>query len=115
MLEQGPREIRTSLPSRSPGLEREREKKKKTGGGAPLSLWRARVAFLQKAGRQLAGLEASAIIETPALDAGLLRSLAETNPPGSKKRGSREERVQLASKTPPTPIMSVRVCQTDAS
>ena len=53
------------------------------------------------------------MIGAPALDAGLLHSPAGTNPPGREKRGARQEKAQLASKTPPTAVMSVRVCQTD--
>lgn len=53
------------------------------------------------------------MIGAPALDTGLLRSPAGTNPPGRENRDARQEKAQLASKTPPTPVMSVHVCQTD--
>ena len=39
------------------------------------------------------------MVGAPALDAGLLRSPAGTNPPGREKRGARQEKAQLVSKT----------------
>lgn len=39
------------------------------------------------------------MVGAPALDAGLLRSPAGTNPPGREKRGAKQEKAQLVSKT----------------
>lgn len=88
MLEPRPREIRTSLLSRNPCLERKR------GRGAPLGLPRP-WSCLPRKGRQASGLaEASTLIGAPALDAGRLTS-AGTNPPGREKRGVRHQGAQL--------------------
>lgn len=95
MLEQGPGEIRTSLPSRNTGVEK---KGKGEPSPAPLRPW----GCLPRKGRHAAGLsEASTTIGALALDTGLLRSPAGTNLHGREKRGDWQEGAQLDNKGGP--------------
>lgn len=113
MLEQGPQEIRTGLPSCNPGLDKKKKKKKGKGSPARSPEALALPSSKRQADRHPAWPKPPHWLERLrwTRDTGLPRSPAGTNPPGRGKPGSRRQGAQLTNKG--GLLVSVCLCQTE--